>query len=115
VKAFAKHFEGKPEINKAEAIGLLESLKWSSNMQTSSIQIEIDCLHVVHCLNNKNQHNTELGSVIKLCISLLLLNENGKVSYVRRQTNRVVHDLAQTARFNASHLIIVLLVSKLQL
>jgi ABC-type transport system involved in Fe-S cluster assembly fused permease/ATPase subunit len=79
VKVFAKSFEGKPEIYEYEAVGLLESLKWLSNMQTRSIQIETDCPHVVHCLNNMNRHNTEFGSVIMLCSSLLLLNENCKV------------------------------------
>jgi hypothetical protein len=38
-----------------------------------------------------------------LCSSLLLLNKNCKVSYVRRQANRVAHDLAQAARFNANN------------
>jgi ABC-type transport system involved in Fe-S cluster assembly fused permease/ATPase subunit len=51
VKAFAKRVEEKPKIYEAEAIGLLESLKWLSNTQTNII--ETDCLHVVHCLNNK--------------------------------------------------------------
>jgi ABC-type transport system involved in Fe-S cluster assembly fused permease/ATPase subunit len=66
VKAFAKRYEGKPEIYEAEAIDLLESLKWLSNMQTRTIQIETNFLLVVHCLNNKNQHNTEFGSIFKL-------------------------------------------------
>ncbi|PNY00355.1 hypothetical protein L195_g023635 [Trifolium pratense] len=45
------------------AISMLRST-WLNTMRTSFIQIETDCLHVMHCLNNKSQYNTEFGSIL---------------------------------------------------
>jgi hypothetical protein len=45
---------------------------------------------------------TEFGSIINLCHSLLVENDDWKINYVRRQANRVAHALAQATRFTAS-------------
>jgi hypothetical protein len=59
-------------------------------------------MQVVNYLNNKCHDSTEFGIIIETCRNLLTYFEHCKVSYVRRQANRVAHDLAQAARFNAS-------------
>jgi ribonuclease HI len=102
MKAFAKRFEGQPNISEAEAIGLLEALKWLNTMHTNHVYLETDSMQVVNYLNNKCHDSTEFGIIIETCRNLLLYFEHCKVSYVRRQANRVAHDLAQAARFNAS-------------
>jgi hypothetical protein len=45
VQAFAKKLEGTPSI--AEALGVLEVLRWIHNTRYGVIQIETDCLQVV--------------------------------------------------------------------
>jgi ribonuclease HI len=101
VKAFAKRYEGQPTIVEAEALGVLESIKWLHSSHIEASYIETDCLHVVQSLNNRSKNNTEFGNIIASCCRLLDLNQNCKVSYVRRQANRVAHELAQATRFIA--------------
>jgi ribonuclease HI len=102
VKAFAKRYDGQPTIVEAEALGVLESIKWLHSSHIEASYIETDCLHVVQSLNNRSNNNTEFGNIIASCCRLLDLNQNCKVSYVRRQANRVAHELAQATRFIAS-------------
>jgi hypothetical protein len=64
--------------------------------------IEIKKIKIPNSVFISNIH-TEFGIIIETCRNLLLYFEHCKVSYVRRQANRVTHDLAQAARFNASH------------
>ena len=53
--------------------------------------------------SSRHDNNTEFGAIIVKWRNLLDLNVNYSISYVRRQANRVAHDLAQAARFIASH------------
>jgi DNA primase large subunit len=80
----------------------LEALQWLHNADISNVYIEVDCLQVVQAINNKLRNNNEFGIIIELCRSLLNMIQNCNVSYVRRQANRVAHELAQATRFNAS-------------
>jgi hypothetical protein len=56
---------------------------------------------VAQALGNNAKNNSEFGVVIELGKSQLNLNKNW-VSYVKRQANRVAHDLAHTTRFTVS-------------
>jgi ribonuclease HI len=102
VKAYTRWFEGKPEISEAEALGVLEALRWIQHEQMRDVQLETDCLQIIHALQSKSRNNTEFGIVINLCRSLLNLIPNCKVSHIRRQANRVAHSLAQATRLFAS-------------
>jgi hypothetical protein len=53
---------------------------------------------VVQIINTASRNDNEFGVIIELCRSLLNLIKNSKLSYIRRQVNRVTHDLAQTIR-----------------
>ncbi|KAK2378610.1 hypothetical protein QL285_066497 [Trifolium repens] len=105
VGAFAKRFEGQPAIDEAETIGVLEAFKWMQNSLNSanhiSCYIETDSSHVAQALGNNAKNNSEFGVVIELGKSQLNLNKNW-VSYVKRQADRVAHDLAHTTRFTVS-------------
>jgi hypothetical protein len=50
-----------------------------------------------------SSQDTEFGSIIKCCKDLFDSSQNCKVNHIRRQTNRVAHELAQIARVSASH------------
>jgi hypothetical protein len=64
--------------------------------------MESDCLQVVQAINAMHTNTTEFGSLIDLCRKLLCLSKYCMISYVRRQANRVVHELAQATSFIAS-------------
>jgi hypothetical protein len=66
------------------------------------IQIETDCIQVVQGVEGKVRNNREFGVIIDKCKSLLCHFQNCRVSYVRRQANRVAHELAQAARLYVS-------------
>ncbi|GAU29295.1 hypothetical protein TSUD_226660 [Trifolium subterraneum] len=100
VQAFVKRFNGKPEI--AEAVELLEAMKWIQNSHMPMVHVKTDCLQVVHGIRSNSKNNTEFGNIIDMCRNLINLNQNCKVSYVRRQANRVAYELAQASRFMAS-------------
>jgi ribonuclease HI len=103
VKAYTQCFVGKPEISEAEALGVLEALKWLQHEQLTNVKLETDCLQVIQALQSKSRNNIEFGIVINLCHSLLNSNMNCKASHIRRQANRVTHSLAQETRLSASH------------
>ncbi|GAU30386.1 hypothetical protein TSUD_57980 [Trifolium subterraneum] len=60
LQAFAKRFDGKPEIAEAEAVGLLEAMKWIQNSHMPMVHVETDCLQVVHAIRSNSKNNTEL-------------------------------------------------------
>jgi ribonuclease HI len=102
VKAYTRWFEGKPDISEAEALGVLETLRWLQREHMTNVQLETDCLQVIQALHSKNRNNTEFGIVINLCRTLLNSNLNCQASHVRRQANRVAYSLAQATRLSAS-------------
>jgi hypothetical protein len=57
---------------------------------------------VVQTINNKSRNSTEFIVIIESCRSLLISVQNCMVIYVRRQVNRVAHDLPQTTCFIVS-------------
>jgi ribonuclease HI len=84
VKAYTRWFEGKPEVSEAEAVGVLEALRWLQRESMTNVQLETDCLQVIQAIHSKTRNNTEFGIVIELCRSLLSSNTNCKASHVMR-------------------------------
>jgi ribonuclease HI len=69
VKAYTQCFVGKPEISEAEALGVLEALKWLQHEQLTNVELETDCLQVIQALQSKSRNNIEF--VVINCRSLL--------------------------------------------
>ncbi|GAU30416.1 hypothetical protein TSUD_364620 [Trifolium subterraneum] len=61
--AFTKTIEGHPEIREAEAVAMLETLKWLQHYRMQRFHIEIDCIQVVQGIEGKNRNNMEFGNV----------------------------------------------------
>jgi ribonuclease HI len=106
LQAYTRRFQGIPTIAKAEATGMREALQWLLNNYrgAADIEVESDCLQVVQAINSMHINATEFGSLIDICRKLLCLGKNCRVSYVRRQANRVAHELAQATCFIANTL-----------
>jgi hypothetical protein len=83
-------------------VGLLEAIQWIQNSHMPIVHVETDCLQVVHAIRTNARNNSEFGKIIDMCRNLINTSQNCKVSYVRRQANRVAHELAQASRFMAS-------------
>jgi ribonuclease HI len=76
----------------AEAMGLLEVLRWmhNTNRTTTPIVIETDCLQVVKAILAKPVNKTEFGSIIEMCLTLLIEFNNCQVGFIKRRANRVI-------------------------
>jgi hypothetical protein len=56
---------------------------------------EFGCQLVFYCINNPEKDNSQLGAIFKVCIGLLPPSPNFADTFVRRQANNVVHNLAK--------------------
>ncbi|WJX79086.1 hypothetical protein P8452_62240 [Trifolium repens] len=98
LEAYMTRFNEKPTIAKAEAQGIMDVmlLLCETNRTSPPTVIESDCLQaVLQAIHSRHDNNTEFGAIIGKWRNLLDLNVNYSISYVRRQANRVAHDLAQ--------------------
>ncbi|PNY08289.1 hypothetical protein L195_g004807 [Trifolium pratense] len=59
IKAYARRRDGRPEIAEAEAMGVLDVLRWINNSYMEVHGIEIDCLQVVQTINSGSKNNSE--------------------------------------------------------
>jgi hypothetical protein len=102
LEANTSRFQGIPTI--AEATRMREALHWiwHNYREVADIEVESDCLQVLQDINSMNTNNTGFGSLIDIWLKLLNLRKNCRIDYVRRQTNQVARDLAQTTRFITS-------------
>jgi hypothetical protein len=85
-------------------MGLLEVLRWmhNTNRKTTPIVIETYCMQVAKVILAKPMNKTDFGSIFEMCLRLLIEFDNCQVSFIRRQANRVAHELAQATRVLAS-------------
>jgi hypothetical protein len=56
----------------------------------------------VNDLHNDCLHANELGTLLSTCSSLLISNANYNIAYVRRQANKIAHNLASASLFQSS-------------
>jgi hypothetical protein len=66
------------------------------------IIFESDCLTVVNVITNDYRYENELGKLLSTCTSILSANANYNIAFVRRQTNRVTHNLVIASVFQSS-------------
>ncbi|GAU20068.1 hypothetical protein TSUD_381600 [Trifolium subterraneum] len=84
----------------ATAMKLALALALSNGFER--VLFESDCQQVVNALRNDYLYANELGTLLSTCNSLLISNVDYNVAYVRRQANRVAHNLARTSLFQSS-------------
>jgi ribonuclease HI len=89
-------------VLEAEAIGLLEALKMAISKGLCNVAFETDSKLLVDLLGNTNPPLNEIGDLVSECRTLLLSNPDYVVSFVRRQANRVAHNIARAALSNPS-------------
>jgi len=83
--------------SEAEATGLLEAVKLAIARGMQSVIFESDCKIVVDVVNSSANPHNELGDIIFYCKQLLSLHANFYVRFVRRQANKVAHNIARAS------------------
>jgi hypothetical protein len=103
LKALTKWCDYIPSPLEAETLGLKEVMLWLVELGLSKVQIELDCKLVVDCIVDRSKNQSEFGNIMFVRISLLDQYPNFKISYIRRQTNFVVHTLARVLKLYVRH------------
>jgi hypothetical protein len=73
------------------------ALTFAVNQGMESVIFESDCKLVVDATISTSSPLNEFGDIISRCKTLLPSHSNYYVSYVRRQANRVAHNIARAA------------------
>ena len=103
IKASKKWHDGVPPPSQAEAMGLRDAILWLGQLGLSKVQIELDSKLVVESILDRTNSQSEFGTIINICRSLLEQFSNFKISFVMRQANYVVHGLARESKLYARH------------
>ncbi|KAK6946357.1 Ribonuclease H domain [Dillenia turbinata] len=80
------------------SLTLREGLKLAKAMQISDLQVEVDCLHLVHLLGNQVDENHPLLFIIKDCKHLLVDMKVSRVNNIFRESNCCANRLATVGR-----------------
>ncbi|KAL6565896.1 hypothetical protein OROHE_004951 [Orobanche hederae] len=94
-------FYGSPSPLEAEAMGLLQSLRFIIEKNFTSVVIELDCQAVVNGITHNLYLNNDVGVILSLCKNILNQFPSYRISYIRRQANLVAHSLARASKFYA--------------
>jgi len=94
-----------PSISTAvegEATALQQALQIALDLGLNRVVFETDCRLVVNVVLSNSPYVNELGSLLSNCRALLFSNDTYALAYVRRQANRVAHNLARASILHAS-------------
>jgi ribonuclease HI len=86
----------------AEAWSLYQGIQWVANLGYNKVIFELDCKIVVDDVNKMSINQSEYGSIIQNCRTLLHHYNNFIVVFARRQANGSAHALARAALSHAS-------------
>lgn len=93
-------FPSSMTVLEAEATALSEAIKLAVSLGFQTVRFETDCITLADAIHTTSTHLNEVGDIISQFRGLLFINTDFKVSYIRRQANRVAHS---TARASLSH------------
>jgi ribonuclease HI len=89
------HYSSSPA--EAEALGLLEAIKFSIDSGMNLVIFESDSKIVIDVVNSDSVPQNELGDIVHRCKDLLATHNGYVVRHVRRQANKVAHTIARAA------------------
>jgi len=85
-----------------EAAALQQALQIALNLGFNRVVFKIDGQIVVTAILNNSSYMNELGNLLSNCWTLLSSNVGYALAYIKRQANRVAHDLARASILHAS-------------
>jgi len=84
-------------VLEVESLGLLHSLKMAISNDMHNVTFETDSKTLVDAISARNITLNEFGDLVFECKSLLYSNPDYIMSSVRRQANKVAHNVARAA------------------
>lgn len=82
-------------VFEAEAVAVLEGLKWLLDLNQDNVVIESDSPLTVKALHSPLDNLWEVGFILDACRSIIDSRPGFSVSFVKRQANRVAHVVAK--------------------
>ncbi|MCI42243.1 hypothetical protein A2U01_0063479, partial [Trifolium medium] len=82
----------------AEALGVQEALRFIDHHHLHRVIIETDSEVLARAISRRSNHRSAWGRIVLECLDFLDAHKDVSVSWVRREGNRVAHELAKWAR-----------------
>lgn len=86
---------GEVSVFEIEATGVLEAIRWVTNLGVSEVEIESDSLLVVQAINRQSVYYLEVGNVLQEIHNLLYIRKGISILHVKKQANKAAHMLAR--------------------
>lgn len=96
------HSKGVPNPRTAEAWGLLQAMKWISDLQLWKVIFEVDCKVVIDGISQGCRGLLYFRYIISKYKAYLSQFPNTLVSFAKRQAKHVAHSFARSSQFYAS-------------
>jgi len=74
----------------------VSDIKWLASISLSKAFIELDCKQMIDNIFSKLNANFMFAAILDICEASLRFFQNIKISFIREQTNNVLHLLAMT-------------------
>ncbi|XP_073025183.1 uncharacterized protein [Primulina eburnea] len=101
ISAKTNCFSGSVGIKNAEAMAFKEALSWIEGMDVQEVIVESDSKIVVEAISTEKEDISEFGAIISECRKVIRQRPSFRVSFARRQANKVAHNLARASCFYA--------------
>lgn len=88
-------FSGAVTVLEAELTGIWEAMVWSRDVAESPVIVESDSLLSVQAINNGHDNLLESGDLVQQCQEEIRSSSRISVSHVKKQANKVAHNLAR--------------------
>lgn len=85
-------------VFEAEALAILEGLRWLLSMNFDKVIIESDSFLSVRSQQNPQDNLLEVGSILIGCRSFMDSRPEFSISFVKRQANMITHVAAKIPR-----------------
>ena len=97
--ACCKYFQGHFSVAKVEALAVEVGILLAHNMKISQVIIESDAVSTVSDISTKFVDGS-LGQLYQGILALLSSFSSWKIKHLKREYNKVAHELAHIARVN---------------
>ncbi|KAG5015533.1 hypothetical protein JHK85_021669 [Glycine max] len=81
-------------------MAFFHALKWAHDTNSSNVVFESNCKYLVDTICSNQNGSMEFHRIVARCRALLSIIPNSIVSFVRRQSSQVAHNLAKASRFH---------------
>ena len=88
-------FAGMVSVLEAELKGILEAILWAQEIAGCSVTIESDSLISTNAINHGHDSSLEAEDLVQQCQEVLSNNSRISVRHVKKQANKVAHNLAR--------------------